>query len=112
MGPINYLKVSVKSGIILIKPGMVCIVFQVFLAVLEEMYGSSSGRSYWKHSERVIEEQIIQMIKYLQGGTLSMASTSQKLLLCSNHIRRFGLSKEKKTIQTDNLRFLSCYWRV
>ena len=48
---------------------MVCIVFQVFLAVLEEMYGSSSGRSYWKHIERVIEEQSIQMIKYLQGGT-------------------------------------------
>ena len=61
---------SVKWGIISIKPGMVCIVFQVFLAVLEEMYGSSSERSYWKHNERVIEEQIIQMIKYLQGGTI------------------------------------------
>ena len=91
MGPINYLKVSVKSGIILIKPGMVCIVFQVFLAVLEEMYGSSSGRNYWKHIERVIEEQIIQMIKYLQGGTIDDIN-----FCVSNDIQRFGLWKRRK----------------
>ena len=73
----NKLSMSVKWGIILIKPGMVCIVFQVFLAVLEEMYGSSSGGSCWKHSERVIEEQIIQMVKYLQGGTIDCINFSE-----------------------------------
>ena len=68
---------SVKWGIISIKPGMVCIVFQVFLAVLEEMCGSSSGRNYWKHIECVIEKQSIQMIKYLQGGTIDGINFSE-----------------------------------
>ena len=55
------------------------------------MYGSSSGRSYWKHIERVIEEQSIQMIKYLQGGT------KDDINFCvSNDIRRFGRWKRRK----------------
>ena len=55
------------------------------------MYGSSSGKSYWKHSERVIEEQIIQMIKYLLGGTIDDIN-----FCVSIGIQRFGLWKRRK----------------